>query len=357
MSKFFLLYFIIVWSICTSAQLDSTFTMNQTALAEYYKISVASRGTFINLLDDKYVVNINSFETHKIFQKPIELQLDKIQFDAIKSGHLTMKLNDSIAIENNLMSLHRSNNRGFEFELKFTDNSQLLSVSSDSTPPSNIGYLIVQHRLGKYCNVRNPITNRSFSLGIFDKINLGVIDKEDIMTLSYDNFFKPQPNRFSCKLQDSIIVNFENTIFLIEWLGAYNVRYTLIDSEHGFDLPVIYLDENLEDFRIEELDELLSSQLKTDKTLFNFWAGFCPPCIESIPKFNDLGEKIIGFQLDKEERKIDSVQFKNYSISPETLSFLAINGFPNYIVVDRNLRIMYSGRNAQEAIDILMDEK
>jgi thiol-disulfide isomerase/thioredoxin len=216
-----------------------------------------------------------------------------------------------------------------------------------------MGYLIVQHRLGRYCSIYNPNNNRSFNLGIFDKANLGEIDMEDIISLSYDQYFKPSPNRFSCKLQDSIIVNFESTNFLIEWLGAYQVKYKLIDANQHFELPIIYLDENLADFTIEELGLQLSSQLMFDRTLINFWAGFCPPCIATIPKLNELGEQVIGFQLDKEDRSINEVHFRNHSISNETLTFLGINGFPNYLVIDRNMRILYSGRNADDAIRFL----
>ena len=351
--KFILISLVHVCSIHSSAQFDSIVTMNHTALPEYYKISMGSRGAVIKAEDSSFVVSINSYTTHKIAQNSIELRLNKQQFDALKSSNLSMKISDSLAIEKNRLILTRNHNRRFEFELSFTQNSELINVSGDSEPYSDMGYIIVQHRLGRSCSIYNPNNNRSFNLGIFDKSNLGAIGNEDIISLSYDQFFKPLPNRFSCNLQDSIIVNFENTKFLIEWLGAYQVRYRLIDAEQQFDLPIIYLDENLADFTIEELGQQLSNQLITDRTLISFWAGFCPPCIESIPKLNALGDQVIGFQMDKEDRSIDAVHFRNYSISNENLTFLGINGFPNYMVIDRNLHILYSGRDAQNAIDAL----
>jgi len=79
-------------------------------------------------------------------------------------------------------------------------------------------------------------------------------------------------------------------------------------------------DEKLLPIKIEN-DILSSKDLKDKIVLINFWATWCPPCIEEIPIFNELYEKysdkfvIVGvlFEKDKDPKELEDF-IKKYNI-------------------------------------------
>jgi len=64
-----------------------------------------------------------------------------------------------------------------------------------------------------------------------------------------------------------------------------------------------------------ENDVLTSEQLKGKYVLLNFWATWCPPCIEEMPVFNKLYEKyqgefeLIGILFEKDKDKEELAAF------------------------------------------------
>jgi len=113
-------------------------------------------------------------------------------------------------------------------------------------------------------------------------------------------------------------------------------------------------------------DAALSDYAGKDKyVLIDFWASWCPPCREEMPKlvelygkYKDKGLEIVGISLDKENEawkngikklnitwpQISDLKFWDSSLA----AAYGVNGIPLLILIDKDGKIIERGLDAEE---------
>jgi peroxiredoxin len=84
------------------------------------------------------------------------------------------------------------------------------------------------------------------------------------------------------------------------------------------------------DFNLPDLNGKIHSmgEFKGQIVVINFWATWCPPCVEEVPKLNNLysrfrirGIQIIGVAMDK-----DSLNLLNQFVKRNSVTYLVLVG-------------------------------
>ncbi len=96
-----------------------------------------------------------------------------------------------------------------------------------------------------------------------------------------------------------------------------------------------------------------TADYKNKVVLINFWAAWCGPCAEEVPKFVALQKKyqgqglqVIGFSVDDDGQELQSFYRKyqmNYPVVPSDIkladAFGGVLGLPTTFVIGRDRRI------------------
>ncbi len=123
------------------------------------------------------------------------------------------------------------------------------------------------------------------------------------------------------------------------------------------------VDRTLPTFELKELDDSVwnAETLMGKPWVINFWATWCPPCIEEIPSMNaayeflepqgvgmlaiNAGEGAIAVEAFLEKISID---FPNVLGDADTLPNWAIRALPTTIVVDASGKVVYEALGPRE---------
>ena len=160
------------------------------------------------------------------------------------------------------------------------------------------------------------------------------------------------------------------------YIELSRVSFLADSSSVGSFMPIVYA-------RCIEQSNLVSiNNLIQNKYVFiNFWGSWCGPCIQAIPKFKQLYEKIkdrtdvllLGVAFERSERDferlkdtIDNREIKwlnlwlggaDERLATSIIRQLQVIGFPTYIVLNSTGKIVYRAggvRDTQEAIDFFL---
>jgi len=90
------------------------------------------------------------------------------------------------------------------------------------------------------------------------------------------------------------------------------------------------------------------------KTLLDFWATWCAPCIADLPRLRELsvrGVQIIGINVDRDQDKVRAMnlpwpQTDFASIRDLVERRARIQSYPTYVLLDRDYRIVSIGEDA-----------
>jgi thiol-disulfide isomerase/thioredoxin len=159
---------------------------------------------------------------------------------------------------------------------------------------------------------------------------------------------------------------------------AFNVKLgaSVADKKFKFefvqDSIFLLLNKKLPDFKLEDLDgkKFDSKNLNKKPTLINYWSIQCKPCIEEIPKLNELQEKYgdkmnfiaISPSLCERDKTLKFLEKKPFNfIQLEEISYaknkLKNNTMPRNIFVDRNGFVRYIQGNFPYDIDKATGDK
>ena len=151
--------------------------------------------------------------------------------------------------------------------------------------------------------------------------------------------------------------------------GAYaRVRSVVLDRREFVLEPASAADyiridlkigEKFPDFSFVDLDgnhDRLFSKAgpRPARTLLDFWATWCAPCIADLPRLRELnthGVQIIGINVDQDQDKVRAMnlpwpQTKFSSIRDLVERRARIQAYPTYILLDSDHRIVAIGEDA-----------
>lgn len=153
------------------------------------------------------------------------------------------------------------------------------------------------------------------------------------------------------------------------WLLGFAIIFVAAFSSSSLERAPEFLLENLDGQKVH------SSNFKGKIVLLNFWATWCPPCIEEIPSLKSLhrayqseGVEVVGINLDEgSSARVKSFVAKigiPYPIlignDEVTRAFGGIRGIPTTFLIDRQGRVVKkfmggrSKRTFEEAIQQLL---
>jgi peroxiredoxin len=109
--------------------------------------------------------------------------------------------------------------------------------------------------------------------------------------------------------------------------------------------------QNAPDFTLQDSDHKITlSQFKGQVVVLNFWATWCPPCVEEMPsliqmqsKLKDKGIQVLGVSIDVDEGAYHKF-LKQYGVNfvavrdpdQKTSGLYGTHGWPETYVIDRN---------------------
>jgi len=132
--------------------------------------------------------------------------------------------------------------------------------------------------------------------------------------------------------------------FVLEAASAAD--YNRIDLKIGAIFP---------DFSFVDLDGK-TQRLPDRRTLLDFWATWCAPCIADLPRLRELhaqGIEIIGMNVDRDQDKVRAMNLPwpeaEFSSIRDLVEHRArIQSYPTYVLLDRDRRIVAMGPTALE---------
>ena len=110
-------------------------------------------------------------------------------------------------------------------------------------------------------------------------------------------------------------------------------------------------------FVSSEGEHIALEDLRGKVVLIDFWATWCPPCVESVPEIRNLYKRyskegnfvIIGISSDDDEQEWRDFTAKNKMVWPQyrdkdhrIVSAFGIRAFPTYILIDHEGIVRYS---------------
>lgn len=120
--------------------------------------------------------------------------------------------------------------------------------------------------------------------------------------------------------------------------------------------------------------EISLSSLKGAVVMLDFWASWCPYCVEGVPHakqlysaYQDKDFELIGINFRESERKVQSfidARGVTYPILLDTDGKVAqmygVRGLPTYLIIDANGIVKYKGHsipsNVEDIIESLLPE-
>jgi thiol-disulfide isomerase/thioredoxin len=138
-------------------------------------------------------------------------------------------------------------------------------------------------------------------------------------------------------------VDLERREFVLESASA--AEYTRIDLKAGETFP---------DFAFADLDGNRHRLSDYGRTLLDFWATWCAPCIADLPRLRELnsrGLEIIGMNVDHDPGKVRALnlpwpQADFGSIRELVEGRARIQAYPTYVLLDEQRRIVAVGEDA-----------
>jgi len=191
------------------------------------------------------------------------------------------------------------------------------------------------------------------------------IESEILITKVEDSFQTINSNNYFPYLKlDKIKIN--KNIYLIDSLDNNHNKLKLKYLKEN-NLNLIGLREGfvLENYNLELINErkIRIKELLIDKDylLLDFWGTWCVPCIDLIPEVKKITQQysntqVLGIALDKKKELVsrfieeNDIKYPNCFISFEgavsknsIISSQKISNYPYYILIDKNMKIIYRG--------------
>jgi thiol-disulfide isomerase/thioredoxin len=203
------------------------------------------------------------------------------------------------------------------------------------------------------------INGRKFKIGLYDSDCNGLFNdkgKDRIMIGNYEkDSISGKLDKGAVIFSDSSQIEIGEQIYEIEEIEPSGQFIKLKKSQRIYNRPLNIGDE-ISDLKIK----LISGETKTIKELQNqdkyllldFWGTWCKGCTQQLPFLNELKKsnnnklQIIGLNFGDDFKKIEdyilkhNINWINGYADDNIIEKLRIDGFPNYLLLDKKGRIM-----------------
>lgn len=219
---------------------------------------------------------------------------------------------------------------------------------------SLIGFIRLKNTFIHYSPI---IPNSNVNIGFIDKNFNGRIDSMDFVALSNDDYFFTTSNEKSRIVNDVKTIKVNGDIYRFKIIDNLNYSISLEQIGSSLQADLVYND-SLTNIKLGErnLYDILENQ---EYVLISYWSEFCSPCISGIPKLNGLPDNVEVIGLYYGQTTITEVE-KHYSIGyyntdklGNAVSLFNLNGFPNYILIDKTRKVILKTRDLDEIIKIV----
>ncbi|MEJ7823038.1 MAG: TlpA disulfide reductase family protein [Chitinophagaceae bacterium] len=252
------------------------------------------------------------------------------------------------------------NNRLYETKLIFIEKGDHkilinrhnnLDYILDSNSPSNIEYKNLKNQLKAYDEKLKPFQNN-------DSKNIDT--KQNFL----QKYIIRQPNSYVAFWE--IVNDFSKFGFTKSYLKSLSLfsqsvkkAFSFIEFKKIIDIEnSTNIGGNFPDVSFNSNDKIVKSDFSNYQvTVIDYWATFCKPCIQDLPKLVELYEKYknkgVNFISVTDENKIERIElatkilennkvgWKNYfDVNKEFPKKLNASGYPLQILVDRNGKII-----------------
>ncbi len=110
--------------------------------------------------------------------------------------------------------------------------------------------------------------------------------------------------------------------------------------------------------------DISSYYKKNEYTLLYFWGTWCKPCVEKMPKLNQIGASyknlnILGINSFDIKEKADKlakdkgITWENFTASKKIIDSFGVQAFPRYVLINRDGIIVFPDSSIEEIIDVL----
>jgi thiol-disulfide isomerase/thioredoxin len=217
-----------------------------------------------------------------------------------------------------------------------------------------IGYIRLKNTFIHYSPL---IAIPNINIGLIDKNFNGRIDSTDFVAISNDEFFFTAKNERANEVRKVKIIEVQGVQYLFNFSDDNTLKINLTRIEKKA-IPDLIFSDSLRDLKFGE-KSLYKALDSSDYVLLAYWSEFCPPCVKNIPKLNKIPKnvQVIGLYsgrigLDK-LAKTYTVKYYNIVCSEELKDALTFNGFPYYVLIDKNKRIVLNTRNLDEILKFI----
>lgn len=285
--------------------------------------------------------NSDSIFRFSFFGKRDDLDRENIY---VENKHFQIyPIKQTYRIENNY-GIHVLGAAGGQMVVEDLLNPDTTNSTIDIEDKDDLSFLIIEKRFVESAIITKYLT---ISKSSFFPIKIRKTVKDTLTNLNYSSTF----NITDILIGDQVK---NNDLKKITLLASYKEESPAINQNADALIGQVIPELVLRTFSNQEL-KLKSFNNKV--VLLDFWELWCGPCINSLPKINELSKKYkssdfiaIGITTSKIEDvkrylSANGIDFEQASSNSKLSNFFKVNSFPRYVVIDKKgiIRFIYYG--------------
>jgi thiol-disulfide isomerase/thioredoxin len=192
---------------------------------------------------------------------------------------------------------------------------------------------------------------------------ISILVKNDSLRFSKNNY--TYNTNFKYSLTDTIALR--DDLFVIDSLDIHNLKIEFKPIHYSKKYFSHRIGTNIKDFNVPALngkEANLSTYIDKDYLIMYFWGTWCKPCISSFPELVKIQERnknttsILGVAYDTNTEDVSNFiqkhtipwknAYYNRNFRKGMIQDLKIMEYPTYLLIDKQLKILYRGSDQYE---------
>ncbi len=228
------------------------------------------------------------------------------------------------------------------------------ALLADEIQDTLIGYIRLKNTFIHYSPLKS-IPN--FNIALVDKNFNGRIDSTDFVSVSNDEFFFTIKNEHANEVRKVKIIEIHGVQYKFNMSDDGTMKISLTRVENKVTPDLIFSD-TLRDLQFGK-KSLYGSLENNDYVLISYWSEFCSPCVKNVSNLNKIAKnvEVIGLYSGRvgleKLSEMYSIEYYNIDCSEELKDAFNLSGFPNYILIDKNKKIVLNTRDLDEILKLI----